>query len=285
MTMGEAMTVDPVIAQMPRGGPNASWLDRRLQTDALEYTDRYDIPDEVKQTVITALDRMGSRTGQHEKHARAALDVVADIPNPRVLELGAGHGKLSAKILELHPTATVTVSDLDPTSVANIASGELGAHPRVRTQVVDATAIAADDHTYDLVVFAQAFHHLPPRTAVRAIAEATRVGRRFLVIDLKRPSPLGLILTQIIVAPLAAVAVLVRPSFRRIMHDGFISALRAYSHSAFVALGKAADPQMHIEFLPTATRFGPKPTSLVFSRPSASPASGNALEPKESQKS
>ena len=207
--MGEAMAMDPVIAQMPRGGPTASWLDRRLQTDALEYTDRYDIPDEVKQTVITALDRVGSRTGQHEKHARMALDVVADIPNPRV-----------------------------------------------RTQVVDATAIAADNHTYDLVVFAQAFHHLPPATAVRAIAEATRVGRRFLVIDLKRPSPLGLILTQLLVAPLAAVALLVRPSFRRIMHDGFISALRAYSHSAFLALAKAADPQMHIEFLPTAARFG-----------------------------
>jgi hypothetical protein len=47
-TMGEAMAVDPSMAQMPRGGPNASWLDRRLQTDALEYTDRYDIPDEVK---------------------------------------------------------------------------------------------------------------------------------------------------------------------------------------------------------------------------------------------
>jgi hypothetical protein len=77
----------------------------------------------------------------------------------------------------------------------------------------------------------------------------------------------------------------VRPSFRRIMHDGFISTLRSYSHPAFVALGKAADPQMHIEFLPTATRFGPKPTSLVFSRPDATPKSGNALEPKESQQS
>lgn len=265
--MSESRAVDPLISRMPRGGPDASWLDRRLQTDALEYTDRYDIPDEVKQTVITALDRLGSRTGQHEKHARTALDVVADIPHPRVLELGAGHGKLSAKILELHPTATVTVSDLDPTSVANIASSDLGAHPRVRTQVVDATAIAADDNSYDLVVFAQAFHHLPPATAVRAIAEATRVGGRFLVIDLKRASPLGLILTQAIVAPAAAVAMLVRPSFSRLVHDGFISALRAYSHSAFVALGKAADPQMHIESVSTAIRFGPKPTSLVFSRP------------------
>ena len=261
--MSEEVAVDPVIAEMPRGGPNASWLDRRLQTDALEYTDRYDVPDDVKQKVISALDRMGTLTGQHEKNARTALAVVGDIPNPRILELGAGHGKLSAKILELHDTATVTISDLDPTSVDKISAGELGTNPRVRTQVVDATAIDAEDDSYDLVVFAQAFHHLPPATAFRAIAEATRVGKRFLVIDLKRHSPPGLILAALMMAPLAVV----QPA----MHDGFISNLRAYSHSAFVALGKAADPQMLIEFLPSAFRFGPIPTIVVFSRPGTTP--------------
>ncbi|MCP2315999.1 hypothetical protein APR12_001332 [Nocardia amikacinitolerans] len=58
-----------------------------------------------------------------------------------------------------------TVSDLDPTSVANIAAGELGAPPRVRTQVVDATAIDAPDDSY--VVFSMSFHHLPPSRWVR----------------------------------------------------------------------------------------------------------------------
>ncbi|MGH3436428.1 MAG: hypothetical protein ACRDRN_08155 [Sciscionella sp.] len=106
------------IATMPRGGPNASWLDRRFQTDTLEYLDRDDAPDEVKQKVVRMLDRLSTLFNLHEKNARTALQVVSDIPNPRILELGAGHGKLSAKILELHPTATVTVSDLDPTSVA-----------------------------------------------------------------------------------------------------------------------------------------------------------------------
>jgi SAM-dependent methyltransferase len=259
--MGEATTADPTIAKMPRGGPNASWLDRRLQTETLEYTDRYDIPDELKQKVIAGLDWIGTRTGQHEKNARAALALVAKIPDPRILELGAGHGKLSAKILELHSTATVTISDLDPTSVANIAD-ELGANPRVRTQVVDATAIDADDDSYDLVVFTQAFHHLPPTIAYRAIAEATRVGKRFLVIDLKRWSPLGLILSPLAMAPMAVV-----PRLRPLVHDGFISGLRAYSRSAFVALGKAADPQMRIEFLLSTSRFGPAPTVVVFSRP------------------
>src|SRR5690348_13419560 len=129
--MGTAKALDQAaIATMPRGGPDASWLDRRFETDTQEYLDRGDVADEVKQKVIGMLDRIGTLTNQHEKFARIALDVVADIPNPRVLELGAGHGKLSAKILELHPTATVTVSDLDATSVANIVASQLGAHPR-----------------------------------------------------------------------------------------------------------------------------------------------------------
>lgn len=258
--------LDQAIATMPRGGPDASWLDRRFETEALEYLDRDDVPDKVKQKVIGLLDRMGTLTNQHEKYARTALNVVADIPNPRILELGAGHGKLSAKILDLHPTATVTVSDLDPTSVANIAAGELGAHPRARTQVVDATAIDAADDSYDLVVFALAFHHLPPAVASRAIAEATRVGKRFLVIDLKRRSPLGMTLFPAVSLPM----MLILSPWSSIwpgLHDGFISGLRAYSPSALKALGRAADSDMHVEILPAPTGLGLPATTVVFSRP------------------
>lgn len=237
---------------MPRGGPDASWLDRRLQTDVLEYTDRYDIPDETKQHVIRALDTMGTRTGTHDWTARLALDLVADVARPRILELGAGHGRLSEAILRLHPTAEVTVSDLDPHSVQNVADGPLGRNPRVTTKVVDATAIDEADDAYDLVVFAMAFHHLPPAVAVTAIADATRVGRKFLVVDLKRlPSPV------LLLTPLALPVMLVmqRPAAAAaLMHDGFISGLRAYSPSAFTALGKAAHPDMRIEFLPTPRR-------------------------------
>ena len=45
------------IADMPRGGPQASWLDRRLQTDVLKYTDRYDIPDAIKTRILDSLKR------------------------------------------------------------------------------------------------------------------------------------------------------------------------------------------------------------------------------------
>ena len=265
--MRAADVLDPTIATMPRGGPDASWLDRRFQTEALEYLDREDVSDEVKQRVITMLDRVGTLAKHHEKYARAALKAVSDIPNPRILELGAGHGKLSAKILELHPSATVTVSDLDPTSVDNIAAGKLGTHPRARAQVIDATAIDAADNSYDLVVFALSFHHLPPAVASRAIAEATRVGKRFLVIDLKRQAPLKFALSSALLMP-AHLLLMPFASARPALHDGFISMLRAYSSAAFKALGRVADPGMQVDILPPPSRLGPPMTAVMFSRPS-----------------
>jgi SAM-dependent methyltransferase len=272
--MDDSNAVGREIATMPRGGPGASWLDRQFETDELEYLDREDAPDEVKQKVVGMLDRLGGLFKLHEKDARTTLDVVQDVPSPRILELGAGHGKLSEKILEFHPTATVTVSDLDPTSVANIAAGSLGTNPRARTQVVDATAIDAEDDSYDLVVFAQAFHHLPPAVAYRAIAEATRVGKSFLVIDLERRTPLGFMLFWAL-RPLLQLLALPSSSLRPLLHDGYISALRAYSPSALKALAHAADPAMRIEFLPRAKGLGPQSLAVLFRRPGATTQAGH----------
>ena len=263
--MNEAVTVPSSIATMPRGGPRASWLDRRLQTNALEFLDRDDVPDELRQRVIAGLDVIGTRLKQHENNARAALGVVVDVPEPRILELGAGHGKLSAKIVEYHRTATLTVSDVDPASVANIAASEIGSHPRVTTQVVDASAIDAPDDSYDLVVFAMSFHHLPPAAAFKAIAEATRVGKRFLVIDLKRQSVWAQLLPPVYAAPMIAMMPL--RTVWPVMHDGFISGLRAYSRAALEALGRAVDPQMRIEFLSSPGFFGLTSATVVYSRP------------------
>lgn len=250
------------IADMPRGGPRASWLDRRLQTDTPEYTDRYDIPDEIKQQVVTELDRLGVKRGFHEKFARLALEQVDGIADPRILELGAGHGKLSQEILRQHSSAHVTVSDLDPHSVATIAAGPLGGDHRAQVKVVDAAAIDAPDQSYDLVVFAQSFHHLPPGLAARAIAEATRVGRRFLVIDLRRlPAPV-LAVFPMLTAPLM-LPQLLRRSGRAMMHDGYISILRDYSPAALQALGHAAEPEMVVRFLKVPAHFL---SGVVFER-------------------
>lgn len=256
------------IDTMPRGGPDASWLDRHLETGRLEYTDRYDIPESRRRKVIITLERGGEKFGTHRINASLALTLVADVDAPRILEIGAGHGRLAAELLAQHPTAEVHVTDLDPASVAAIAAGPLGDHPRATVRVVDATEIDSPDRYFDVVVFSAALHHLPPGPASRVIADATRVGRRFLVIDLERLPPRALLGSPFMLlfvgvmslgfAPAAAI-----PPF---LHDAAISNLRAYSRSAFRALGAAAHPGMTVDFLPGETRFPPM-TRVVYARP------------------
>lgn len=224
---------------MPRGGPKASCLDRRLETGRLEYLDREDVDDATKRSVVDALRWTGDVFGNHERFAAIALKEIADIPDPKVLELGAGHGGLSAKLLESHPTAQVTVTDLDEASVAEIAAGDLGAHRRAHVRTMDATAIDAPDRAFALAVFALSFHHLPPAQAARAIAEGTRVADKLLVIDLPRPpAPLHLVrlATMLPLAP-----------FVPFVHDGVISSLRSYSPAALRALAAHADPTIEVE--------------------------------------
>jgi ubiquinone/menaquinone biosynthesis C-methylase UbiE len=238
------------VTAMPRGGPDASWLDRQLETSRLEYTERPDVPDETKQYVARALDRIGSSMGAYRSIAQLAVDCVDGIDRPRILELGAGRGRLSEHILDIDPTARVTISDIDPTSVASVAARPLGRISRVTTKVLNATAIAEPDASYDLVVLANTFHHLPPETAAKAIAEATRVGGTFLVVDLKRLSPLGTLLSPLLNVAATAVTIRSWAAVPVMVHDSTISWLRAYSPSALTALGHAAHPAMQVDFPP-----------------------------------
>jgi SAM-dependent methyltransferase len=253
MAYMESRTRD--IVNMPRGGPEASWLDRRLQTNRLEYLDRDDV-DDLKRKVIRSLDRGGRRRwiGIHGRLAQMALGEVADVPSPKILELGAGLGGLSRMLLEKHPTAQVTVTDIDPTFVTAVAADDLGSHPRATVRQMDATAIDAADGYYDLAVFALSLHHLPPEPAARVFAEGTRAANKLLIIDLRRPpAPLHLALLAFVLPVTGLIPV---------THDGFISSLRAYSPSALRALAHYADPAITVEF---RTRpFGP--TAAVASR-------------------
>ena len=229
------------IVGMPRGGPDASWLDRRLQTDRLEYLDRDDV-DDLKRKVIQALDRSGRRRflGNYTLCARAALREVTGIASPKILELGAGLGGLSRKLLENHPAAQVTVTDIDPTFVAAVAAGDLGSHPRATVREMDATAIDAPDGYYDLAVFALSLHHLAPEPAAQVFAEGTRAANKLLVIDLRRWRP-----------PLHLVVLALSLPFTGlipVLHDAVISSLRAYSPSALTALAQYADPAITVEF-------------------------------------
>ena len=192
------------------------------------------------------LDRVGALFKDHDRNARLVLDEVAGVADPRILELGAGHGALSRRLLDEHPTALVTVSDVNPDSVAAMSASDLGRHPRADVRVIDATAIDAPDGAFDIAVFALSFHHLPPPLAARVMAEATRVAGTLVIIDKARP-PVPLHLLRLAsMAPLAAVW--------PFAHDGLISSLRTYSPSAFREL--ARHTRVQVDARPAG--FGPQ---------------------------
>jgi ubiquinone/menaquinone biosynthesis C-methylase UbiE len=244
------------IDSMPRGGFDASCLDRLLETDRLEYLDRDSAGhDARKRQVIGALDWAGRVFGTHQHFAALVLEQLADVADPKILELGAGHGGVSRQLLAEHPTAEVTVTDVDEVSVAHLAASDLGSHPRAIVREMDATAIDAADGSYDLALFALSFHHLAPAQAARVFAEGTRVADRLVIIDLPRPPSALHLLRLATMLPLATVVPFV--------HDGVISSLRSYSPSALRALAAHADPAIALEL-----RGGlASPQIVVASRP------------------
>lgn len=220
------------ISRMPRGGPDASFLDRLLQTGLSEYPDRDDTEPELRRQAIDGQDWADRVLHTHQNVARCVLDAVAEHPDPTILELGAGRGQVSSLLLTEHPTAQVTVSDIDPAAVAELERGTLGTQRRAQVTQLDATGIDARDREFDVAVFAFGLHHLSPISAARMLAEGTRVAEELIVVDISRPpSPLHL-LRLAVIGPWAPLI--------PFLHDAAISSLRAYSPSAIRTLAAAA---------------------------------------------
>ncbi|TDC59936.1 class I SAM-dependent methyltransferase, partial [Streptomyces hainanensis] len=183
---------------MPRGGPHASRLDRWFETDAVEYLDRPDLG-HLHAGILRAVDRQYRLIGAY----RTFADLVrraAPGPRPRILELGAGSGRLAAELLRGIPTARLTVSDVDPGTVTRLRAGPLGHHPRARVRRLDATAVDAPDRSHDLAVLVAALHHLDPGQVADVLREGTRVAGRLLIVDgWRHPALLGLVPVALLV--------------------------------------------------------------------------------------
>lgn len=229
-----------MIADMPRGGPDAPRWDRWFETSRVEYLDRPDTPDEGRR-VLRGLDRFQRLTLGYRSFCRLTLQQVRGVATPEILELGAGLGGLARRLVDRHPTARVTVSDVDPGVVGALRRGPLGAHPRVTPVVLDATAIDAPDGAFDVAVLTMSLHHLSPPGVVALLGEGTRVARRLLIIDgWRHPAYLA-------VAPLLWLT-----GGRPHVHDGLISLRRLYGAPALHALAGAGAAAVTVR-----TRFVP----------------------------
>jgi len=226
---------------MPRGGPNAGALDRLYETDVDEWLDDPAIPQSKKDAVMTGLDRFNRRVFAYAQFTGWVMAALPPSGKVRVLELGAGHGALSVRIAEKLRSsgrdAELVVSDISESFVSGLrASPELAALG-VRVEQVDATQIAHDNGTFDLAVFVQSLHHLPPHMVVKLMREGARVARTLLIIDVWRAP------WMMAVAP----AVLLLGNYAA-MHDGVISLRKMYGREALLAMAQEADVEARVSF-------------------------------------
>jgi len=138
---------------------------------------------------LTALyDPMISRLAFATRLRATVIAALELLPGMRVLELGAGPGRLAIQIKRAHPGVAVDAIDIDPRMIATARANAARARVDVAFRAGDMTAL--DAAGYDRVVSTMTFHHLTPVAKQRALAVAQRsLGRdgRFVVADFAPP--------------------------------------------------------------------------------------------------
>lgn len=107
-----------------------------------------------------------------------ALDGIA----PRnLLHVGTGSGDALWPLLEEFPRIAVTAIDRDPRAIADVQAVRDGGCDRVVCMRMEADALDFADSTFDVVTLLDALPELADPE--RAIAEAVRVARQFVIVS------------------------------------------------------------------------------------------------------
>lgn len=120
---------------------------------------------------------------------RAMIEALDLRPGMRILELGAGPGRLAIQIKRRHPQVDIVAIDIDARMVARAKRNAITAGVDVTFHAADMTCIA-DGGAYDRVYSTMTFHHLLPEAKDAALCVARSAlapGGSFVVADFGRP--------------------------------------------------------------------------------------------------
>jgi len=129
-------------------------------------------------------DKYSSRNPVARWMVRSFLDDVEQLARStgahRVLEVGAGEGEVTRRVLEALQPAWYLASDPAPWCVDRVGT----CAPAARCGLLSADALPLQDGAADLIVACEVFEHLDDPRA--ALAELRRVGSRWLLASVPR---------------------------------------------------------------------------------------------------
>ena len=125
------------------------------------------------------------------KFALAALDLVAGLESPEILDIGTGTARIPILMAKRRRGLSILGVDLAHemirVAIDNVATA--GVADAVRVQAMDAKHLRLPEGRYDLVMCNSTVHHLPdPVAGLKEIARVTKRGGAILVRDLARPA-------------------------------------------------------------------------------------------------
>lgn len=224
-------------------------LERRVDTDVVEYLDRSGHPEALKLRQIRWLHRQNVALRSYHRFLRLLSPAVSEAAAARagaparLLELGSGSGELSLALARLAarmkmPVA-ITGSDIVPAYVkdANERARAAGVPAHFRELNAFDLSGSLKPGDVDVAFIVQSIHHFSPGQLAMMVAQVGAAGaRRFIGIDGRR----GLL----ILGGLPAICSLsLDPYF---VHDAFVSVRRLYADAELELVASIAAPDARV---------------------------------------
>ena len=206
-----------------------------------ELLDSNDIPQAELNANLADMARLNRLSGTTGALCRHVFDLAAGCTTFSVLDVGAGSGDMSDVLSE---TAIRQRRRCLPIAI-DVHPGVLHSmqmrHPRLAALQSNGIALPLASQSVDIAICVQTLHHLDGNHVICFLQELCRVSRiGFLVMDLERGR----------LAALAATVLTRLLSQNRLtLHDGPLSARRAYRASEAAALGARAGLALEFQSL------------------------------------